>query len=362
MLSEDLPSCPHCGGQEFQSWGANIGPGFSQQGFKCPCGTYVKFIGDRGGNLLTFFRADQQTTDEYDAIHFPKEWGDWVNGALMPTWRDFSERWEAHKKEEWNLWLAKEFYPRFPEFTEYGNGQSRWTYYDLPDEAQKMIDDQFGGPNVVQRYGEYLPFPPELQDVVVPPRAPEGFDMYYRDKNGDWIWVDPKQSAKLEPPEDPILRRNREFFDAVWSRVGEALGTPLPAREEAQNEYGGIEPWHTFTFGGAAFKIGWRKRVVSINVRREEMFSAVDIRDLAKEDNVTYEAFKGLEKVEFDIDGVAKTEDQKKALREMYPEGTVKMRDGGYKAKFDEVNEVLVHAWGQDKTVEYLTALCQAVG
>jgi len=288
--------------------------------------------------------------------------GEWVNNILMPVWRDFEERLEDHRRAEWDLWIAKEFRPKFPDL-DYGNGRdSGWTYSDIPDEAKKMIDDQFGGPNVVQKYGTYLPFPPELQDVVVPPKAPDGFDMYYRDKNGDWIWVDPKQSAALEVPEDPILRRNREFFDAVWSRVGEALGTPLPAREEVKNEYGGIEPWYTFGLAGAEIKIGWRKRVVSINVRRSVMFNALNIRSIAVDrDNVTYEAFQGLAKVEMPIEDVVKDESLLLMFREMYPDGKVMMRDGGWKAKHAEVNEVLVHAWGQDKTVEYLTLLCQSL-
>jgi hypothetical protein len=356
MLPSDLPSCPHCGGEEFQSWGAQIAPGFHQEGFKCPCGAFVKFIAHRGGNLLTYFRAEQVADDD-----LPKAWADWVNGTLLPTWRDVEERWEKHKTEEWDLWIARVFKPKFPDL-DYPKGEL--SYYDLPDEAKAMIDETFGGTGP-QKIGEYLPVPEELLDVPVPPAAPEGFAMYYRDKDGDWIWIDPKVSAKLAVPEDPILRRNREFFDAVWQGVGEALGTPLPDREETDNRYGGIEPWYTFKLAGAEFVVGWRKRVVSIGVRREEMFNAVNIRDLAKTDRVTYEAFLGLEAVETPVEEAAKTskdpEEALRQLRAMFPEGTVRHRPGGWQADFEEANEIQVHAWGRDKTVEYLTTICQSL-
>lgn len=392
MMPEDLPSCPHCGSQAFKGGGGSFSPGFNQQSFSCTgCGAHVALTDHSAGTLLVFIRHDQMTPTEYeDTWNYPEAWTTWMNEVMIPTWRFRESEVKKHEDVEWCQWLAEVFYPAFPDlkgslpakYAEEGwpspftDGQI--SYGDCPPEAQKLMDDQFyqgdHGKHPKTR-GSYVPLPPELERPVYPPKAPEGFAMYYWHRQEGWCVVSPAVSQIIEPPEDPILTRNREFFTAVWAAVEENLGTGLPEREKIKNGYGGREPWYTFTINGVTFTAGWRKRVVSIKAESPTGLPTGAIKALADRDRVTHEAFGPvITRTADDLERLIREESAGKSNpyseetiqmlvddhRERYPDGE-QTRDGGWKNDRTEAHKLLIHAWGKDKTIEYLTTLIQTV-
>jgi hypothetical protein len=389
MLPENIPTCPHCGSDTFRPGGGHFGGPLTQQGFTCDqCEASVQLLSHRAGAVMAYISRDACTVQppppEYPdlepTLRFPTAYGDWANKVLLPTWRDRAAKLEAHKGVEWRKWLAEVFYVAHPELKGRTREDSdyvlfddnRISYHDCPPEAQKLVDDTFGGRDRPHQVGVYLELPDDLIVPLYPPAMPEieGVVVLYRE-GAAWTFVDPEHSQTLEVPEDPILANNREFFDDVWARVGEAIERPFPPRAETKNQYGGIEPWYAFQIGNAVVVAGWRKRVVSIKVELETGFPTEDIHTLAAADNTTYQAWGPLiTRTAEDFEAIVREqepnlEDEEIAKfvaihRERHPTGEM-TREGGWKDDRSTAMKLEVHAWGKDKTIEYLTTLCRTL-
>lgn len=113
--------------------------------------------------------------------------------------------------------------------------------------------------------------------------------------------------------------------------MAQATGDDVrPRLSEIPNGYWGdpgkSEPWFQFGQKGRTFRVGWRKRVVNIAVTADKKVSTFDPRPVSalalKDETTLY------------VDG---------DWRPSSPSATAE--------------DVTVHAWTQDKVVEYLTAM-----
>lgn len=368
----NLPDCPYCGSNDYQSSGSRLSTVLSQRSFVClTCDALAEHLEAARQEVVTFFTYGHQ----YGALQkgegdLPTAYTEWANKVLLPTWRDRRERLEQHENAEWRAWLSEVFYKQFPDLRKKeGFTDRQIRYHDCPPEAQQLMDDQFhkgDHHSVPKQQGTYHPLPPELAAPVYPPRAPEVFPMFYR-SGDDWREVDPNYSAGLTPPEDPILRRNREMFDRVFDKVSEGLNRRPIIWEHAENQYGGIQPWFTFQLNDCTFTVGWRKRVISIQVESETGIPTEAIRRLAMDrDNVTYCAYgpeihMTAEWVEenFRKENTATEELIQQVVeswKKMHPNGKME-RSGGYRNTRPIAHKIEVHAWGEEKLVEYLITL-----
>lgn len=373
MLNE-LPPCPLCQRHTFRNGGSCHGL-MVQRTFICEsCGAFVRCMdfGRSVGALLTFIsRSACKGPDEHGYYTMPEAYSHWVDKVLLPTWRHREEILNNFKSEEWRRWLTDKFYPKFPDCTDYVPYGKR-TFYDLPEQAQAFIRKTWGDSHPA---GTYLPLPEEIRELVYPPQAPRipGVHFMVPDQNlKAWVPLNHERSSTLNVPEDPILRRNREYFDKVWTQVSANIEQDLPPRTETKNGYGGIEPWYTFSLNNTTFTVGWRKRVVSIQFEAEQPIDVRDLRDLATADAVTYIAegpFTWVSPAEFEaaIRLLPETESTPdlsdyliKSFRENHPDGQRRRAMDGLDGKRDQANHVEVHAWTLNKTIEYLTRLCRA--
>lgn len=383
-LKSIQPPCPFCGSTSFRSGGGSFSPLLVQQSQVCDgCDAFVEEKFHAGGRLLIYFQRSSCTQNpEYpDMYKLPEAWVSWFNTILMPAWRDRESRLKAHEDAEWRKWLAEVFYPAFPGLkgsipaprppSYKGEEPLVWeespftdesiSYHDLTPEQRALYEGQFyeGGDATKGRkqVGSYLPVPPDLRVPVYPPQLPviPGVVSYFWG-TVDWNPIDHQHSLSLPLIEDPILARNREFFDDVWAQVGKQLGETLPAAVPVKNEYGGIEPWYSLNYRGATVTLGWRKRVVSLRVETARSISVKLLKALATRDGVTFEATRG--KVRKPIEEVFSNTDLK-SLRQCFPDGMIEVDEPGDTGS--GATQVTIHAWGKDKTVEYLSAMCRSL-
>jgi hypothetical protein len=387
VLPDNVPPCPHCESRSFNPGSSHLGGSLNQQGFTCKdCQTFVQLYGHQGGHLLVYIARDICTPLDADSEHpswqFPEAFTNWVNKTMLPAWRHRVDQLEAIKAEGWKQWLAEVFYVDYPELKgsippDYAERGSPSPFTDTsisfpscPDEAKALYDSMFGQGRSATALS-FGPLPPHLDGPVYPPQCPDikGLSLYFF-VEGAWDKVDPAMSATLKAPEDPLLVHNREFFDDVFAQVAHGLGEDSLARVETKNGYGGNRPWYAIRLGNAVVVAGWRKRVVSITVELETGFSAVDMQALAKRDSVTYSAYGPLVvQTADDLDALllkdGRVDDDLRAdlvanYREKHPDGNLE-RDGGGNDPRETAMKLGIHAWGKDKTVEYLTTLCRAV-
>lgn len=320
-MSRTLPDCPSCGGFYFSPGGSTISSSMLNANHTCAakgCDMHVWELSTGAGHVVLFLNKDDNAQSQIA--------NDWVNKVLLVTWRDRKSKLAAFHEVEWQAWLDEVFrklYPQFPVSDDYCI-----SYPDLSDDAKNMVNAIFGK-NFNER-GNYLQLPPELKCDVYPSQLPpELKHVYFRRTDGlagaEWQRVDPRVSSLLTPPRDPILVSNERFFATVWPAVEKALGVLLPVRSEVKNEYGGAEPWYRFMLNGATFTVGWRKRVINIEVTSPNPIPAAEILGLAVRDNTSYWA------------------------------------NGEWNSPNLEVESVTIHAWGQAKLIEYLTVLCKIV-
>jgi len=176
-------------------------------------------------SLTTFFREEDLEENPHGEKGTPEAFHTWANQVLIPTWRHRQEAVMNHEHQEWCLWLKEVFYVQFPELYEEGApgtykkfSDETISYSECPPEAQKLVDDQWGDRHTPKKVGSYVPIPEDLQAPVYPPKAPD-FAMFFLNREGGWDRVDPSVSAEIEPPEDPLLRKNRELFNQVFTAL-----------------------------------------------------------------------------------------------------------------------------------------------
>jgi hypothetical protein len=392
MLPEDIPCCRICNSPAIKGAGGTFAPGLNQQSFRCvSCNASIQLLQHPSGAIIAYIARDIciQNPEYPDEWRFPEEYGTWANDVLLVTWRHREAEFKAHEDAEWVKWLAEVFYVRFPDLKGHlpeKHAAEGWpspftdstiAYHDCPQEAQDEHDNQFwkgdSSHSSGKDVGSYLPLPEHLKEPVYPPRLPplSGLEVLYWDGAG-WEPVSSSLSWDQEVPEDPIITRNRDFFDAVWVGVEEGIGCDLPPRSETENRYGGKEPWYTFDLGDYTMTAGWRHRVVSIKVESNgsATIPTEALKALADRDKVTFTTYgpKTLmtaESLEAEIreEEPDLPENQLKAainaFRENHPDG--KMMEPIRSADLSHAHKIIIHAWGKDKTIEYLIAACKTV-
>jgi hypothetical protein len=338
-----------------------MGPGYCDQGFTCTnCNAPVSLVSRAGGTLLAYFAPGVCEVSEDGFRQVPPAYLTYVNDTLLKTWRVRSDAMKAHENKEWETWVAQEFKPQWPDL-DYPSG--KLSYYDLPDDARAAIDAVFGGTNEVRKVGNYLTIPEGLQKPVVPPQVPQavhdGTWVFLSRIESGWERLDPAATVDLPIPRDPLIVRNEEFWNDVFTQVEQAIEQPFPERAETPNGYSNrpnAEPWYTFTLAGTEFRVGWRKRVTSLTLTFPQPKAVGDIHALADRDSVTYSAKSAPR--DFIIADEIEKESEREMLTRLYESGVIP----DYDRLPDDAPEALsvtIHAWGKDKTIEYLTQMCR---
>lgn len=167
-----------------------------------------------------------------------------------------------------------------------------------------------------------------LNPSPYPPCLPDNITAFQRGaKDGLWYKVDHSVSQSLPLPQDPSKKKHDDFWRALITKTG--LKTPV---KEVKNRYyddrRNVEPWYEFKIDqDTTVVFGYRKRVISIQVSRWLDYKSPitipfkNIEEVAKKDNVTFSN---------DVDG-------RRQILE-------------------------VHAWGQEKFVEYFKCVMNELG
>lgn len=312
MLAEDVPTCLVCSNTTYDTRGGSFSPGLQQQGFRCSkCGADAEFIA-LGSCAIIGFNLKSE--------HFR-----YINTTLFAAWRDRNKkiedaRSEIHAARVKQVNAEMDLAPETTGYDLMGDGEDEAkmaTYRRWCDRLREFdeIDRDAIRACAIQIA------------AVVPPRLPLDMLVY----NGSitpesiaWTPIDPKTTSELVVPPDPIRVAHDKFFDAVFARIRTDIEF-LCETEHIQNQYykdeSDNEPWFRFGVGSGTVVIGPRKRVIAIRGERALPFDVTQLRDAAARDGVTW--YNG--------------ED--------------------WQSKLDEAKRCEIHAYGQDKTVEYLKLL-----
>lgn len=166
----------------------------------------------------------------------------------------------------------------------------------------------------------------------IPPRLPISLALFLRRRGNVKVWerIDATRSAKVDMPLDPIGVRHRE----QWAKLHEQMQrsffpsisiVPAELKNRYYDDRLNNEPWYTFSMAGVVFIYGPRKRVISLEVTVPQGFDATHLEAVARKDDVTFNA-----------NGVAET-------------------------GLSKATHVLVHAWTNDKFIEYFKLIVQGL-
>jgi hypothetical protein len=312
VLPKDLPWCI-CLAHDYCSGGGQFGGERSSQWFTCEaCGRPLLLVSHYMTALLIPKRA---------VTEFPQEGIDYVNGPLDVTMRAYKvaveEVREAAERAEWDIFCDMRGYPRG---TKVGHGVRGERCLCHPDgrrlDGERAIERADALFDARRGRGRVL-FPPPI-----PPRIPDCLIVFVPE--GGWHEVNRGESAALHVPPDPRRRAHDERFGRLFAEIRD-VGPNLKV-EEIPNDYhedkNRAEPWYAFGYGMLKFRVGPRKRVISIEAESFAPFQVRRLRLLAEQDKVTYEA------------------------------------SGGWEAS---ATKVLIHAWTDEKFVEYMMALLEGL-
>lgn len=323
MQPHEMPDCPHCPNTSYTFFpgGTSTGPGYLNQGFGCPCGVWIQYTERPGGNLAVYFKPEQLVPldDLGEAKGFPEVYKTWLDDVVFPTWRYRSRN---------------------------------------------------------------------RTSIFVPPKVPDELEVFVRVMKEDGVgWAQVtgelrEVSRNLEVPEDPVVTDNRLWLDTIFARLANQISTHI-AYTQIENRYAhsgakGVPCWVEFELGTSTFRMGWRKRVVAIQVTTPEGLSITEIEPIAKADGVTFSVLgkplhiKTREAYATYLEGVLQS-DIDRGLEGDNLERTRRILDKLVEG-FDEAlgkdvtelpepgvaHQLEIHAWSNDKVVEYLTVLCRA--
>lgn len=118
--------------------------------------------------------------------------------------------------------------------------------------------------------------------LVVPllPDIPPGLSVYADLPHNTSVRLNGRQNVpRLE---DPILVRNREYFQRVFRAVD------CDDVEQVESQYTkGSPPWYRFKVNGTQFTAGWRKRVVSVQADLQKPLP-MDVSEQFEAERVTF--------------------------------------------------------------------------
>ena len=304
MLAENLPFCPCCNAKDYTAGGAHISGGGSSQWFTCQgCRAVVLVLFEGPCSYMLFFEEEKSVQSILDS---------WVNTDVAVLIRDANDRFEKEKKR---MWL--EFLPEFLE--RHGAKEVQpgcISYHNLPTQAAKDEIDEY---NKLERTPGFIR---GFKSSPLLPKIPSGVQVLGWTVEG-WARQDAQASQSVPVPRDPITVRNEEFWNDVFGVLEITGATPT------QNGYHhhSNEPWFRFSRYGVDFLVGWRKRVVSLEMRFSDSKDVTPLRDLAAKDNTTFE-----------VEGHWGTQPHNPTVKGSH---------------------VLIHAWGREKCVEYLKAMME---
>ncbi len=169
----------------------------------------------------------------------------------------------------------------------------------------------------------------------IPPAFGSGIEIAFRRKGKDeWEPILLADTIDIEVPQDPIKLRHDERWIETFRKLelegglhgqfhtGDVKRIPNQYYDDRANN----EPWFEFMLHGAKFVVGPRKRVISIEVEKEEPFPVGNIANLAREANTSYWADDGWNNW-----------DQSKAKK------------------------IVVHAWNQENVIRYIGAIVEGL-
>lgn len=309
MLPEQLPGCI-CDRGVWITGSAIIGCG-TQQWFTCNyCNKVAVFLLEDGGNA---FLNMWPFTNVMPC-------SEWVNDVLMVTWRanaaKIKEARDLIEARYWDLACrAVQVPPKTP-------------FYRVPDDKQDLFRRVYDGymeDTVWQK-------PEGVEFYSIPPRIPNGIAQCFIQIGEDankpiWKQIKHQETAELPLPIDPIRVQHDAYFGEVFGSLRKELGVEI-VTEEIPNQFTSgwkPQPWFKFMIGDNTFVVGPRKRVDAILVQSLAGFQTTEIRKVAlDEDKVTYSP------------------------------------DGRWHGKADTAKTLEVHAWTQEKLIQYLTILGKA--
>lgn len=301
---------------ERTSWkghGGSFSPMGTDRHYKCDLCTRQSIEIYRPGGNLFIINATQADLD-YINVTMDRIWRD--RETAIRRWRDAS--WFGHVSRTLGRIV-----------------KSDEDLKDWPLEERRATYAVYEGV-ILEQYGQdaHNVIPDELRLWPMPAGCPldwTGRTFVFQKLDAGWTPVDAAACQEAQIPEDPRRVSTLAFFEKVWERVAQATGDDVrPRLSEIPNGYwkdpGKSEPWFQFGQKGRTFRIGWRKRVVNIEVKADKNLASFDPRPvsaLALKDETT-----------------------------LYVDG-----DRRPSSQAANAEDVTVHAWTQDKVVEYLTAM-----
>ncbi|MBI4414672.1 MAG: hypothetical protein HY566_00350 [Candidatus Kerfeldbacteria bacterium] len=243
---------------------------------------------------------------------FPKETDDYLNEKLLAFWRT-----RANQREQIRRRLSGAFCATLHE--KYGLPMDA-NRDEIPQEFRETWENELREFYNSPTYGR-----PALDGDPTPPQLPPFLFVRLLSEDGTSVWttVDHRHAATLTVPQDPIRVGHDAFYAGLFVDLTQALGVPM-VTQEAPNRYSDnsrLEPWYTFRLGTTMFTVGPRKRVISIEARNDAGLDTTEIRSVAQQDKVTYEA------------------------------------DGGWQSEKERSRSIVIHAWSREKALQYLTIL-----
>jgi hypothetical protein len=301
----EYPKCV-CGEGTWGSGGGRYGTALSQSNCVCSaCGCAGMHLTHPGGSLFLVPRSGRVISDP-DL--------EWLNNTMPTVWRANEQRLEAAREAFLAPLRAHLAMPPFPwQSGKRGMTEEEHDRWCKVDEALKLLR-------------EYKR-PAGFERSPLPPGLPFSLCAWIADYAGyclQWVLVDHERVAELPVPADPVRVHHDARFAKLFAEVGRVLGAPLPERTLIKNGYCGdcctkTKPWYTFDWNGHKVTVGPRKHVDSIEVLSDAGFSDVAraaISELGTRDKVTYVA---------------------------------------------DADRLLLHAWTDKKTAEYLVEILKAV-
>lgn len=302
---EQFPKC-NVGDAVWNDHGGQYSPMGCSRWVKCAgCGAMALEVSREGGAL---FLIDPSQADI-----------DYINRGLDIVWRDRATKVKKYRDDRWFSFVSETLGRTITtdaQLDDWPLDERRATYARL-EEATGANPD-----TVV---------PPDMEQAAQPIGCPDSWAtraFVWQRPTMAWEPVD-MDATRAPMPQDPRRVATLAYFAAVWNRVREATGIDVTPVVEIPNGYyddvNQSEPWFSFAREGRTYRIGWRKRVVNIDVAGSDT-STTDARAIcriAKADQTTHTV-----------------------------EGEWSPSNPSERAK-----EVTVHAWSQDKVVEYLSVL-----
>jgi len=322
MLHEDMPPCL-CGAHAWSGGGGMMSSDLCSSHFSCSsCGKPAIYL---AANYCSAVFQPSGTRNEFD-----EQDDKFINGVVLRMWRIRGERIDDLCTEIRRAGAARIM-------KELGHAEgTTWrdldkkqleTFREVLRAQEKSLAPDVNDKKILE---SVLEANPDLKPEPMLPGLDGRLVVRTGNKSDGWVVMDASVCREAELPQDPIRVRHDKYFDRVFAAIEEIVGHPVE-REEIPNQYysdqNNNEPWFECRDILPLFRltIGPRKRVINIKVECHNLFCVERIRDLAAADNVTYE------------------------------------NEGVWKGDRALSTCIVVHAWTQAKTIEYLRAIFEPI-